>query len=67
MWWPPYHSWPGFINATIFLLLSASTFYNFLYSLHVGPGYLPLKWKPVNALTGETLHEKIMHNILHFI
>ncbi|KAI9563652.1 hypothetical protein GHT06_011116 [Daphnia sinensis] len=48
MWWPPYHSWPGFINATIFLLLSASTFYNFLYSLHVGPGYLPLKWKPNN-------------------
>jgi|LakMenEpi03Aug12_release.lakeMendotaPanAssembly.Ray.scaffolds.fasta_scaffold544169_1 hypothetical protein len=47
MWWPPYHSWPGFINAAIFLLLSASTFYNFLYSLHVGPGYLPLNWKPV--------------------
>lgn len=47
MWWPPYESFPGFANAAVFLLLAASTFYNFLYSLHVGPGFLPLHWTPV--------------------
>lgn len=46
MWWPPQRSLGGFINQTIFLILSALTVFNFVMASLVGPGQLPLKWRP---------------------
>lgn len=48
MWWPPHLSIGGFMNSATFMLLSGLTLYNFLSSVFHGPGYLPLKWKPVS-------------------
>jgi len=46
MWWPPQASIGGFINQTMFLMFSALTMFNFVLASVVGPGYLPLGWKP---------------------
>lgn len=46
MWWPPQASVGAFINQTLFLVLSALTFFNFIMASLVGPGHLPLKWRP---------------------
>uniref|UniRef100_A0A336M3M7 Palmitoyltransferase n=2 Tax=Culicoides sonorensis TaxID=179676 RepID=A0A336M3M7_CULSO len=46
MWWPPQRSIGGFINQTIFLMLSALTVFNFVMASLIGPGQLPLKWRP---------------------
>ncbi|XP_055616518.1 palmitoyltransferase ZDHHC6-like [Toxorhynchites rutilus septentrionalis] len=48
MWWPPHQSVGGFINQSIFLLLSASTGFNFVMASLVGPKFLPLRWHPKN-------------------
>ncbi|XP_063704465.1 palmitoyltransferase ZDHHC6 [Culicoides brevitarsis] len=48
MWWPPQQSLGGFINQTIFLMLSALTVFNFVMASLIGPGQLPLKWRPKN-------------------
>ena len=50
MWWPPSYSIWGFVNSIIFIFVSGSTLYNFLFSLYIGPGHLPLNWKPVRKL-----------------
>lgn len=50
MWWPPSRSVGGFINSLIFMSSSGLTLYNFLSSMYHGPGYLPLKWKPVRYI-----------------
>ncbi|XP_058444536.1 palmitoyltransferase ZDHHC6 [Malaya genurostris] len=48
MWWPPNRSIGGFINQTIFLMLSASTGFNFVMASLTGPKFLPLRWHPKN-------------------
>lgn len=48
LFWPPNQSLSGFCNSAFFILLSGLTLYNFFYSLQVGPGFLPLNWKPEN-------------------
>uniref|UniRef100_A0A8D8JJQ5 Palmitoyltransferase n=1 Tax=Culex pipiens TaxID=7175 RepID=A0A8D8JJQ5_CULPI len=48
MWWPPNRSLGGFINQTIFLILSASTGFNFVMASLIGPKFLPLRWRPKN-------------------
>ena len=48
LFWPPNQSLSGFCNSAFFILLSGLTLYNFFYSLQVGPGFLPLNWKPVS-------------------
>lgn len=50
-WWPPANSIGGFVNASVFLLLSTLTLLNFLSSVFNGPGYLPKQWKPENENT----------------
>ncbi|EDS42292.1 conserved hypothetical protein [Culex quinquefasciatus] len=48
MWWPPNRSLGGFVNQTIFLILSASTGFNFVMASLIGPKFLPLRWRPKN-------------------
>lgn len=47
MWWPPEHSTGGLINFCTFMTLAGLTLYNFMSAIFHGPGFLPLKWKPV--------------------
>ena len=47
MWWPA-SSMGGFINQTIFLILSALTGFTFMMASVTGPKFLPLKWRPKN-------------------
>lgn len=48
MWWPPNRSFGGFMNQTVFLILSASTGFNFVMAALTGPKFLPLRWRPKN-------------------
>ncbi|XP_055586909.1 palmitoyltransferase ZDHHC6-like [Uranotaenia lowii] len=49
MWWPPNVSLGGFINQTIFVVLSASTGFNFVLASLTGPGFLPIRWHPKDS------------------
>lgn len=55
MWWPPNVSLAAFINQAVFLILSSLSAFNYLMALLVGPGYLPMKWKPKNQSDTEFL------------
>lgn len=46
MWWPPNQSFGGFINQTVFLVLSAITVFNFVMASLTGPQFLPMGWMP---------------------
>jgi palmitoyltransferase ZDHHC6 len=47
-WWPL--KTPGALaNAFVFALWNALTLYNFFRAAFVGPGYVPLGWKPVST------------------
>lgn len=46
MWWPPQSTLGAFLNQAIFLMLSALTVVNFVMASIVGPGTLPLQWRP---------------------
>lgn len=48
MWWPPNRTFGGFLNQTVFLMLSASTGFNFVMASLTGPKFLPLRWRPKN-------------------
>jgi len=48
MWYPPAESLGGLIYTLVFVVCSARTFYHFFSAMVVGPGYLPLGWKPDN-------------------
>lgn len=45
IWWPP-NTLGAFLNQSVFLILSALTVVNFVMASIVGPGLLPLRWKP---------------------
>lgn len=47
MWWPCFGSLGGFLNNVLLLTLFVISFSCYLKSVIVGPGFLPLKWKPV--------------------
>lgn len=46
MWWPPNRSIGGFLNQSIFLILSSLSAFNYFMATLTGPGYLPKNWKP---------------------
>jgi len=47
MWWPCFGSLGGFLNNVLLLALFVISFSCYLKCVIVGPGFLPLKWKPV--------------------
>lgn len=47
LWWPCFGSLGGFLNIALFLSLFVISFTSYLKCVIVGPGFLPLKWKPV--------------------
>lgn len=47
LWWPCFGSLGGFLNNALLLTLFVISFSCYLKSVIVGPGFLPLKWKPV--------------------
>lgn len=46
MWWPPNLTLGGFLNQSVFLLLSSFATFNYIMATITGPGYLQLGWKP---------------------
>lgn len=46
MWWPCFGSLGGFLNNALLLTLFVISFSCYLKCVIVGPGFLPLKWKP---------------------
>lgn len=48
MWWPPNGSLGGFINQTVFMLLSSIATCNYVMATLNGPGFLPKGWRPKN-------------------
>ena len=48
-WWPIY-TLGGAVNMAIFLMWDVLTLYNLFSSAVVGPGYVPLGWKPVSYI-----------------
>jgi len=46
-WWP-ITSAAAVLNLVVFLLWHIVILYNFLHAVFVGPGYVPLDWKPVS-------------------
>lgn len=47
-WLPPSDSSIGLINYIIFLVLVAATLYNFATAMLVGPGVVPVRWRPAD-------------------
>ncbi|KAK2720246.1 palmitoyltransferase ZDHHC6-like [Artemia franciscana] len=47
-WWPFDGTLPAILNLVLFVISSSLTLYHFLASLALGPGYVPLHWKPVS-------------------
>ncbi|XP_050531682.1 palmitoyltransferase ZDHHC6-like [Daktulosphaira vitifoliae] len=46
IWWPIFGSLGGFLNQILLLTLFFISFSCYLKSVFIGPGFLPLKWKP---------------------
>lgn len=46
MWWPPNRSIDGFLNQSVFLILSSLTAFTYVMGTICGPGFLPLRWEP---------------------
>jgi len=44
----PVTSTATLLNFLLYILLNILTFYNFFQAVFVGPGYVPLGWKPVS-------------------
>uniref|UniRef100_A0A5S6R1Y5 Palmitoyltransferase n=1 Tax=Trichuris muris TaxID=70415 RepID=A0A5S6R1Y5_TRIMR len=49
MWWPPEQSIWALLNVLSFIGINLLVLSNFFASVLVGPGYLPLKWQPLNV------------------
>ncbi|KAK8727187.1 hypothetical protein OTU49_009739 [Cherax quadricarinatus] len=45
-WWAPHDSWGGTTLFFTFMSCAILTLYCFLHAMYVGPGNLPLHWKP---------------------
>lgn len=48
MWFPPNLSPLAFLHQFVFIILSTMTLLNFSLAAVLGPGYLPIGWKPKN-------------------
>ncbi|XP_043649221.1 palmitoyltransferase ZDHHC6 [Drosophila teissieri] len=48
MWWPLGQSLGSVVNYTLIWAHTFGTLYNFIRSLMVGPGFVPLKWYPMD-------------------
>jgi len=48
-WWPV-TSVAAVLNLAVFLLWHILILYNFFLAVFVGPGYVPLGWKPVSII-----------------
>lgn len=46
MWLSPYNSLEGTINHAIFICWVGSLLYNFFMAVAMGPGFVPLRWRP---------------------
>jgi len=46
-WWPV-TSTAALLNLLLYILWNIFTLYNFFLAVIVGPGYVPLGWKPVS-------------------
>ncbi|KAH7964733.1 hypothetical protein HPB49_001041 [Dermacentor silvarum] len=46
MWLSPYGSTLGAINHSIFMGWTVALLYNFFMAVGIGPGFVPLKWRP---------------------
>lgn len=46
MWWAPGSSLESVLNYALIWIQTFGTLYNFIRSLMVGPGFVPLKWHP---------------------
>ncbi|XP_058063231.1 palmitoyltransferase ZDHHC6 [Anopheles bellator] len=57
MWWPANRSLTGFFNQTLFIVLSASTGFNFVMASLIGPGFLSLRWRPQHPEDEQHLQE----------
>jgi len=49
MWWPPTSGLGGLLNIIVFTAWNGLVLYNFFSAMFIGPGYVPLGWKPENA------------------
>jgi hypothetical protein len=45
-WLPPFQSVDGFLNYLLFWLLVGAMLFNFFNATLLGPGYVPLQWRP---------------------
>lgn len=49
LWLPFSTSIGGVLNGVFFFIFAFSTVYNFLCAIAVGPGFIPLNWRPVST------------------
>ena len=56
-WWP-LKTAGAFADAFVFSLWNVLTLYNFFKAAFVGPGYVPLNWKPVSFIRLQSSHTK---------
>lgn len=57
LWWPPNSSVLAGISHVIYLCLVGLVLYHFLSSMYIGPGYVPLGWRPPQEWNVVSPHE----------
>lgn len=55
MWWPPLYNIYSFLHLLVFLWWNVTILYNFFNAVFIGPGLVPLGWKPQLASDEEYL------------
>lgn len=49
MWLSPYNSLEGTVNHAIYIGWVGTLLYNFFMAVAMGPGFVPLRWRPVSS------------------
>lgn len=49
VWWSPLNV-AGLINIALLVVFLVCILYNFIKASRIGPGYVPLRWKPVSRI-----------------
>ena len=47
VWWPPVNDVSGIVNICLLVVFLLCILFNFIKAAWVGPGHVPLQWKPV--------------------
>ena len=50
LWWPPLSSTWATVNMVVYLMWDVLVLVNFFNAAFIGPGHVPINWKPVSIV-----------------